>query len=277
MIPHTIPHDPESFWTRANESFADLVSRTRPDALPHAGRGEQLAAGGTTVLALVHAEGVLMAGDRRATQGNQIAQRDIRKVFAADESTLIGIAGSTGFAVDLAKLFGVELAHYEKIEGAPLSFDGKANRLGGMIRDHLGLAMQGFVVVPLLAGWDERTGAGRIVGYDATGGHYDEESFACIGSGAAFARGSLKKLHRPGLDREQAATVALQALFDAADDDSATGGPDVVRAIYPTIASVGPDGLDEWTPERIGELAAAMLDERRAAPGGAHGGEEAGR
>ncbi|MBE6476511.1 MAG: proteasome subunit beta [Propionibacteriaceae bacterium] len=272
MIDHASPHDPGQFWTRANESFADLVARTSPGTLPHPGQGEQLAAHGTTVLAVVHADGVLMAGDRRATQGNQISQRDIRKVFAADESTLIGIAGSAGFAVDLAKLFGVELAHYEKIEGTPLSFSGKANRLGGLIRDHLGLAMQGFVVVPLLAGWDPRTGSGRIMGYDATGGHYEEESFACIGSGAAFARGSLKKLYRPGLGAERAAMIALQALFDAADDDSATGGPDIVRAIYPTIASVGPDGLDEWTPDRVGSLVEAMIEQRRTGPDGA--GEE---
>ncbi|WP_316669646.1 proteasome subunit beta [uncultured Propionibacterium sp.] len=272
MIHRTDPDDAREFWARTNESFADLVARTSPGSLPCADRPERLAANGTTVLALAHADGVLMAGDRRAVQGSQIAQRDIRKVFAVDEATLVGIAGSAGFAVDLAKLFGVELAHYEKIEGAPLSFDGKANRLGGMIRDHLGLAVQGFVIVPLLAGWDEHAGSGRIMGYDATGGHYEEGSFACIGSGSAFARGSLKKLHRPGLDQEQAAMVALQALFDAADDDSATGGPDTMRAIYPTVASVGPDGLDEWAPERVGGLVAEMIEGRRGSPEGA--GEE---
>lgn len=259
MIPHNTSAGPGSFWAEANESFADLVARTRPEALPRAGQGEQLAANGTTVLAVVHTDGVLMAGDRRATQGSQIAQRTIRKVFAVDERTLVGIAGSAGFAADLATLFGVELIHYEKVEGAPLSFDGRANRLGGMIRNHLTLAMQGFIVVPLLAGWDTRAGRGRIVSYDATGGHYDEESFASIGSGQVFARGSLKKLYRPGMSAEQAARVALRALFDAADDDAATGGPDIVRAIYPTLASVGPDGLDEWTPEQVGALVAAMM------------------
>ena len=167
--------------------------------------------------------------------GNMIAQRDIEKVFPADEFSIIGIAGAAGIAVELVGLFQVELEHYEKLEGAPLSMVGKANRLSTMIRLNLGLAMQGLIVVPLFAGWDVATEEGRIFSYDATGGRYEEHAFFSVGSGSVFARGSLKKLYREDFEADQATMAVIQALYDAADDDSATGGPDLTRKIYPVV------------------------------------------
>ncbi len=168
-----------------------------------------------------------MAGDRRATMGNVIAQRDIQKVYPADEYSVVGIAGAAGLAVEMVRLFRVELEHYEKIEGAPLSLDGKANRLAGMIRGNLPMAMQGLTVIPLFAGWDAGRDQGRIFSYDATGGRYEETAFHSVGSGSVFARGALKKLYRHDLDAAGCATVLVQALYDAADDDSATGSPPI--------------------------------------------------
>ena len=175
-----------------------------------------------------------MAGDRRATMGNVIAQRDIEKVFQADEFSAVGIAGAAGMAVEMVRLFQVELEHYEKIEGAVLSLEGKANRLSTMIRGNLGLAMQGLAVVPLFAGFDLETSEGRIFSYDVTGGRYEEHSFFSVGSGSVFARGcaeeALPRRHRRGA---RPFALAVDALYDAADDDSATGGPDLTRRIYP--------------------------------------------
>ena len=185
-----------------------------------------------------------MAGDRRATMGNVIAQRDIEKVFPADEFSIVGIAGAAGLAVEMVGLFQVELEHYEKIEGAPLSLMGKANRLATMIRGNLGMAMQGLVVVPLFAGWDEPSEQGRIFSYDATGGRYEEHAFFSVGSGSMFARGSLKKLYRPDLTAAEASMAVIQALYDAADDDSATGGPDLTRRIFPVVLVATADGVD---------------------------------
>src|SRR4029434_2819561 len=168
-------------------------------------------------------------------------ERDIESVVAAAELSIIGIAGAAGLAVELVGLFQVELEHYEKIEGAPLSLVGKANRLATMIRLNLGLAMQGLVVVPLFAGWDDATQEGRIFSYDATGGRYEEHAYFSVGSGAVFARGSLKKLYRPDFDTDEATMAVIQALYDAADDDSATGGPDLSRKIFPTVLAATGD------------------------------------
>jgi len=199
--------------------------------------------------------------------GNIIAQRDIEKVFAADEFSIIGIAGAAGIAVELVGLFQVELEHYEKIEGAPLSLVGKANRLATMIRLNLGLAMQGLVVVPLFAGWDEATGEGRIFSYDATGGRYEEHAYFSVGSGSVFARGSLKKLYRPDFDLNEAAMAVIQALYDAADDDSATGGPDMIRRIFPVVVLATAEGTARLPDDQVGAAAETVVAARTANPG----------
>lgn len=209
-----------------------------------------------------------MAGDRRATMGNIIAQRDIEKVFAADEFSIIGIAGAAGLAVELVGLFQVELEHYEKIEGAPLSLVGKANRLATMIRLNLGLAMQGLVVVPLFAGWDEIAQDGRIFSYDATGGRYEEHAYFSVGSGSVFARGSLKKLYRPDFNADEAAMAVIQALYDAADDDSATGGPDLQRKIFPVVWAATADGVQKLSDDQITEMIAELMVSRTERPDG---------
>jgi proteasome beta subunit len=260
------------FFRIGSSSFTDFASRVAPDVLPLSrtaatGIGD-LTPHGTTIVAAVFPGGVVMAGDRRATMGNIIAQRDIEKVFAADEFSIIGIAGAAGLAVELVGLFQVELEHYEKIEGAPLSLVGKANRLATMIRLNLGLAMQGLVVVPLFAGWDEATQEGRIFSYDATGGRYEEHAYFSVGSGAVFARGSLKKLYRPDFDASDATMAVIQALYDAADDDSATGGPDLTRKIFPVVLAATGDGVQRMSDERIAEMIGQLMASRTRRPDG---------
>ena len=210
----------------------------------------------------------MVAGDRRATMGNIIAQRDIEKVYPADEFSIIGIAGAAGIAVEMVGLFQVELEHYEKIEGAPLSLVGKANRLATMIRMNLPLAMQGLLVVPLFAGWDAPAEQGRIFSYDATGGRYEEHAFFSVGSGAVFARGSLKKLYRPDLQATEATMAVIQALYDAADDDSATGGPDMTRKIFPVVLLATAEGVHRIQDAQIGELVGQVLASRMERPDG---------
>ncbi len=229
---------PPAFLTVGSSSFADFLGAAAPDLLParrtapEAGaQSASLAPHGTTIVALRYDGGVVMAGDRRATMGNVIAQRDIEKVFPADHTACIGIAGSAGIAVELVRLLQVELEHYEKIEGTPLSIEGKANRLATLLRGNLPLAMQGLAAVPLLGGYDADQSRGRIFSYDLTGGRYEELDYHAIGSGSFFARGALKKLADPGMSRDAAVSAVVQALYDAADDDSATGGPDVFRGI----------------------------------------------
>jgi proteasome beta subunit len=259
---------PAEFLGGGTSSFAEFVSRVAPGVLPssrHAGLGAgELTPHGTTIVAATFPDGVVVAGDRRATMGNIIAQRDIEKVYPADEFSIIGMAGAAGLAVEMVGLFQVELEHYEKIEGAPLSLVGKANRLATMIRMNLQLAMQGLVVVPLFAGWDAATGEGRIFSYDATGGRYEEHAFFAVGSGSVFARGSLKKLYRPDFDTTEATTAVIQALYDAADDDTATGGPDVTRKIFPVVLLATADGVqrvsDAQTAELVGQVLAARMD-----------------
>ncbi len=260
------------FFRIGSSSFTDFASRVAPDVLPLSrtaapGIGD-LAPHGTTIVAAVFPGGVVVAGDRRATMGNIIAQRDIEKVFAADEFSIIGIAGAAGLAVELVGLFQVELEHYEKIEGAPLSLVGKANRLATMIRLNLGLAMQGLVVVPLFAGWDEATQEGRIFSYDATGGRYEENAYFSVGSGSVFARGSLKKLYRPDFEASEATMAVIQALYDAADDDSATGGPDLTRKIFPAVLAATGDGVQRMSEERIGEMIGQLMASRALRPDG---------
>lgn len=258
---------PAAFTTPGSSSFVDFLAGHAPELLP--GRrplpaGEvPVAPHATTIVALTFDGGVVMAGDRRATMGSQIASRDIEKVFPADDHSAVGIAGTAGLAVELVRLFQLELEHYEKIEGALLSLDGKANRLATMIRGNLGLAMQGLAVVPLFAGFDLDRGTGRIFSYDVTGGRYEEHEHHSVGSGSVFARGSLKKLWRPGLDVDAAVRVAVEALVDAADDDSATGGPDESRRIWPVVATVSGVGYQRVGQEALGEVVAQVVADRR--------------
>ena len=225
---------------------------------------------GTTIVALVCRDGVVMAGDRRATMGNIIAQRDVQKVFETDAFSVVGIAGTAGLAVELVHLFQVELEHYEKIEGTPLSLEGKANRLSSLLRANLGMAMQGLAVVPLFAGFDVAQERGRIFSYDVTGGRYEEHDFHGVGSGSSFARGSLKKLFHPDADTDAAVRVALEALYDAADDDSATSGPDLARRIFPMVSVVTASGVQTIDEGRLAQDVERMMDERLGRPDGPH-------
>jgi proteasome beta subunit len=223
---------------------------------------------GTTIVAATYPGGVVMSGDRRATMGNVIAQRDIEKVFQADEYSCVGIAGVAGLATELVRLFQLELEHYEKVEGTVLSLEGKANRLSHMIRGNMALAMQGLASVPLFAGYDGSTESGRIFSYDITGGRYEEHSYYSVGSGSLFARGALKKLFHDELSSDDAATVCVQALYDAADDDSATGGPDLYRRIFPIVVVIDADGFRRLDDSQVEDLVEQMVAERRGRPDG---------
>jgi proteasome beta subunit len=264
---------PAAYLSAGSSSFSEFLGVHAPHLLP-SGRslpvGSSLEAPhGTTIVTATFDGGVVMAGDRRATMGNIIANRDMEKVFAADEYSAVGIAGTAGLAIELVKLFQVELEHYEKIEGTLLSLEGKANRLASMIRANLGMAMQGLSVVPLFAGYDLDKGVGRIFSYDVTGGCYEEHDHHSVGSGSLFARGALKKVWRAGLSAEQAVSVTVEALYDAADDDSATGGPDVGRRIWPTVAVVHADGVRFVSDDDLREVVESVIAARQGNPGGA--------
>lgn len=252
-------------------SFADYLRRVAPETLPGAAGGNFPAVHGTTIVAARYRDGVVMAGDRRATMGSAIAMRDIEKVFGADDRTIIGVAGVAGIAVELVRLFQVELEHFEKVEGLQLSFDGKANRLGALLRGNMAQAMQGLVVLPLFVGWDERAGRGRMFSYDATGGRYEEQEYCSVGSGSAFARGALKKLHDPSVDERTAVLGLLQALYDAADDDSATSGLDLTRGIFPLVMRASAEGVARWDEAGVRELAEAIIAARAGRPDGPRG------
>ncbi|MGY1690560.1 proteasome subunit beta [Geodermatophilus sp. SYSU D01105] len=267
---------PPAYLDRVGSSFTDFLAVTAPDLLPGRRPVPQIPVGditphGTTIVAVTYAGGVLMGGDRRATMGNLISSRDIEKVYPADAWSVIGIAGAAGIAIEMVKLYQVELEHYEKIEGLTLSLDGKANRLAQMIRGNLGAALQGLAVVPLFAGFDldaaPDTTPGRIFSYDVTGGNYEERGYAGVGSGSLFARNSLKKTWRPGLDEDAATRSLVEALYDAADDDSATGGPDPVRRLYPIVYRVDAEGAIRLTDDEVAAVAKTITDERAAAEG----------
>ncbi len=226
---------------------------------------------GTTIVAARYAGGVAMVGDRRATVGNVIALHDIEKVFGADDHTIVGIAGVAGLATEMVRLFQVELEHFEKIEGVPLSFDGKANRLSALLRANFPQALQGLMMLPMFVGWDPRAARGRMYTYDGTGGRYEEHRYAALGSGAAYARGALKKLHDPDADEHTAVAALLQSLFDAADDDAATSGLDLTRGIMPVVMQASADGVRRWSDEEVRDLAARIVAGRAERFGGPKG------
>ncbi|WP_405003866.1 proteasome subunit beta [Kitasatospora purpeofusca] len=262
---------PAAFLTPGSSSFLDFLEAHRPELIPGRQRlpeGVIEAPHGTTIVSAIFDRGVVLAGDRRATMGNVIAQRDMEKVFPADEYSAVGVAGTAGLAIEMVRMFQLELEHYEKIEGAVLSLEGKANRLTTMIRGNLGMAMQGLAVVPMFAGYDVDLGRGRIFTYDVTGGRSEERGFAATGSGSVFARGSMKKLHREGLTAQQASTMVVQALYDAADDDSATGGPDLARKIFPIVSLITEDGFRRLTDAEVAEIAVSITDQRLTHPNG---------
>ncbi|PPK71031.1 proteasome subunit beta [Actinokineospora auranticolor] len=281
------PGLPAAYLTAGTSSFTDFLRAQAPELLPGGrGAGDQrpVVAGqrsavdavphGTTIVALTFPGGVLIAGDRRATSGNVIAQRDIEKVFVTDDYSSVGIAGTAGLAVEMVRLYAVDLEHYEKIEGVGLSLDGKTNKLASLVRGSLDMAMAGLAVLPLFVGYDlhaeDPDSAGRIVSFDVTGGRYEERAgYHAIGSGSVFAKSALKKLYRPDADRETALRVAVEALYDAADDDSATGGPDLARRIYPSIVTItGAEGAVRVSEDEAAAVAAAVVAARAEHPRG---------
>jgi proteasome beta subunit len=261
-----------------SSSFSEMLRQQAPHLLP-AGRavGSGGAPGpsdalphGTTIVALKFPGGVLIAGDRRSTQGNMIAGRDVKKVYVTDDYTATGIAGTAAIAVEFSRLYAVELEHYEKVEGVPMTFAGKVNRLAIMVRGNLGAALQGFVALPLLVGYDlddpDSQRAGRIVSFDAAGGwNIEIEGYQSVGSGSVFAKSSIKKLYSRVSDAESGLRVAVESLYDAADDDSATGGPDLVRGIYPTAVIIGAEGAEDVSEARIAELSREVVESRSRA------------
>jgi proteasome beta subunit len=265
----TTPFDGSPDWARAafspdpNPSFADLVRRVDPGMLPRTEAGTPITLPhGTTILALRFQDGIVMAGDRRATEGMSIADRRMEKVFPADDYSAVAIAGVAGAAIDIVRLLQVELEHYEKLEGDRLSLEGKANRLAQMIKQNFPLAMQGIIVVPLFGGYDIRRGEGRIFRYDAIGGRYEDIDFHATGSGGVHAKASLKKSYHVDLSRDAAVRAAVEALMDAADEDAATGGPDLDRNIFPIVAVVTKDGYEVVGDVAVRAAVEAVLADR---------------
>jgi proteasome beta subunit len=271
--------DQAAFMASRVPSFTHFLSSYDPSMLPLANlgslAGSRAAADlirnlphATTIVAVSCEGGVVMAGDRRATAGNLISKRDVEKVFRADEYSAIAIAGTLSVALELVRLFGVELEHYEKMEGRSLTLDGKANRLSKMIRDNLMAAMQGLAVIPLFVGYDEETRTGRMFSYDVAGGPYEEHRFHSIGSGSVFAKSALKKYYFDDMPVADAALACVQALYDAADDDSATGGPDLTRQIFPVIVTVTEDGFNALSESECAEYAKQVVHGRMTLPDG---------
>ena len=235
---------------RLGVNTPDIPDRIDPALITH----------GTTVVAVRYVDGVVMAGDRRATSGNFISHRTIEKVFPADSHSGVAISGVAGLAMEMVRLFQLQLEHYEKVEGSPLSLDGKANQLSQMLRSHMPLAMQGLPIVPIFAGFDERVGRGRLFQFDGTGGRYEERDYAATGSGSLHATTVIKLRHHDALDLDGAVDVVVEALFQAADEDSATGGPDPVRGIYPIVASITADGFERLDDQRVSDRTAVLLE-----------------
>ena len=228
------------------------------------GAGELSVPHATTCVAMRYADGVVMAGDRRATSGNLISHRGMEKVVQADHHSGVAIAGAAGPAMEMIKLFQLQLEHYEKVEGAALSLEGKANQLSMMVRGNLPAAMQGMVVVPIFAGFDLRRATGRLFTYDVTGGRYEEHDYVATGSGMLHAGTVIKIGYREAMSRTDAVTLACRSLWEAADADSATGGPDALRGIYPVVATVSADGWSRLDDDELAEVFTSIADEVRA-------------
>ena len=259
----TLPHFP--LGDDPGPSFLHLLRAQglEPDYAaggPDAGGAPLSFSHGTTVVAVRYTDGVVMAGDRRATAGNLISHRHMDKVFPADRYSGVAIAGAAGPAVEMVRLFQLQLEHYEKVEGTTISLDGKANQLSQMVRGHLPAAMQGFVVVPLFAGYDTARGQGRLFEYDVTGGRYEESEYAATGSGSLHAGAVVKMGYRRDLAREAVIDLVISALFEAADEDSATGGPDPVRAIYPSVATITAGGFEPVAEDEIAERFRGLVE-----------------
>jgi proteasome beta subunit len=251
-------------------SFADLLRRTSVDPPAHVGSVSEAMpeiTQGTTVVAIRYAGGVVLAGDRRATAGFTIASRRIQKVYPADDTSGVAIAGAAGPAVEMVRLFQTQLEHYEKIEGEGLSLEGKANQLALLVRTNLPAAMQGFIVVPLFAGYDLRRERGRVFSFDVTGGKYEELDFQANGSGGVHARNWIKAQWTEAIERDACVDLALRALFAAADEDAATGGPDLVRRIFPTVATIDASGYTPIDDDVIADRAEQQLGGREEGAG----------
>lgn len=245
-----------SFWSL-------LQSQEMAPAWDTGGAGSDLdAPEGTTVLAIRYADGVVMAGDRRATAGNLIAHRRMKKVYAADDLSAVAISGTAGMAIELIKLFQTELEHYEKIEGTRLSLEGKANYLARMVRSNLPMAFQGLIVVPLFCGFDQEEGTGRLYTFDVVGGRYEEQDYAATGSGGGEARAFIKGAFREGMSEAAALSTAVEALVAASEEDTATGGPDLRRGIYPNVVTVTAVGLTEIGDDRLADIASSVMGSR---------------
>jgi len=241
-------------------SFAGLLHKIGMTPEVPAASAEGMSPHSTTVVAIRYGDGVVMAGDRRATSGHLISHRTMEKVYPADRHSGVAIAGAAGPAMEMVKLFQLQLEHYEKVEGSQLSLEGKANQLSQMVRSHLPAALQGMAVVPLFAGYDTRRRQGRLFQYDVTGGRYEEGDFATTGSGSLHAGTVIKIGYRTGLDRGETIDLAIQALFQAADEDSATGGPDLVRGIFPTIATITEEGFERVAEDEVSERFRSLVD-----------------
>ena len=268
-----------AFSDDEGSSFFDYLVKHRPDLAPGtqfrsqapavspltSGSPSQIPppAHGTTVLALKYRSGVVIAGDRRATEGLQIAGRQMEKVFRVDGYSAMAIAGTAGPAIEMVRLFQTELEHYEKIEGLQLSYEGKANKLGQMIKANLPMVFHGLIVIPIYVGYDVRRGEGRIFKYDITGGRYEESEYHAIGSGGKDARNTMREHYRKSLAEEEALKLALLSLYNAAEEDVGTGGPDLIRGIYPTAKVVNAEGILDIEDQRIASLYAALIAERK--------------
>lgn len=245
--------------------FSQLLQRSglTPPVPETGGLTPEMYRHGTTCVAIRFADGVLLAGDRRATSGHLISHRTIEKVFPADRHSGVAIAGAAGPAVEMVRLFQLQLEHYEKVEGVPLSLEGKANQLSQMIRGNLPAAMQGLAVVPIFAGFDLKRGEGRLFEFDVTGGRYEEADHASTGSGSLHAGTVIKLGFRPNLNEADVITLAIEALYEAADEDSATGGPDPVRGIYPVVATISDDGYRRVGDDQLRDITSSIIDRRR--------------
>lgn len=270
-LPFFPNHDGSSFFDFVSSQHPDLTVGNRGLRAPAQSSGDGPRGGiplpvphATTVLAIKYQQGVIIAGDRRATEGFQIADRRIEKVFRIDDYSAMAIAGAAGPCIEMAKLFQTELEHYEKLEGTALSCEGKANKLGQMVKANLPMVFQGLVVMPLYVGYDVKRGEGRIFKYDITGGRYEESDYHAIGSGGKDARNTMREHFQKNLSEPEALKLALTSLYNAADDDVGTGGPDLVRGIYPTAKFVTAQGIADVSDTAIRSVYDGLIAARRS-------------